>query len=130
MVDFATVMTLGTNAVKIAKDLWDADKQYDAATIKLKVAELTGNITDLKTGLAEARDALVEKDAEIGRLKSFLKKREAMVEIQGYPYSADEAGNPQGAPFCPVCQEKDQLHFRLVFPDGGGGGRRRPMSKL
>jgi hypothetical protein len=23
---------------------------------------------------------------------------------------------PQGAPFCPVCEEKDQRYFRLVFP--------------
>ncbi|RWI14450.1 MAG: hypothetical protein EOQ92_28880 [Mesorhizobium sp.] len=56
-------------ALDIARQLREFDKSFSDAEFKLKVAELYSALSDTKMALADAREAIQERDSEIRRLK-------------------------------------------------------------
>jgi hypothetical protein len=69
MVDIMTALATATQAIKLAQDLRGIDKAIDAAEFKLKIADLTGALSDIKLALTDAKEELASKQAEIDALK-------------------------------------------------------------
>jgi hypothetical protein len=66
-------------------------------------------LSDIKVALTDAKTELASKDAEIERLTNALRRVAELVEYHGYKYDKSPDGNPQGAPYCPVCEQKGVL---------------------
>jgi hypothetical protein len=71
-------------AITVAKSLRDIDRSMDAATYKLKIAELSGGLADVKIALSDAALSLQDKDTTIRRLQ-------------------DEIDGLKKGEFCPIC---------------------------
>jgi hypothetical protein len=105
MVDFALALSTLSQALKLANDLRGIEKVYDAAEAKLKIAQLTSNLADLKITLVDAKDELSGKQAEIDRLTALFKRHADLVEANGYKYDNAGDGRPKGHAYCPVCEQ-------------------------
>jgi hypothetical protein len=114
MVDIMTALATAGQAIKLANDLRGIDKAMDAAEFKLKIADLSLALSDIKMALADAKEELSSKQSEIEALKKKFARIEDTVEYNGYKYSKDAEGQPTGAPFCPVCEQKSGLMVHIV----------------
>jgi hypothetical protein len=93
VIDWALALSTASQAFRFANDLRSIDKEMSQAELKLKVADLTGTLADLKMILTEARDDAAEKDAEINRLKKLQRRLEdETVEQYGYRYRKRKDG--------------------------------------
>lgn len=109
-------------AITIAKAIRDAEKAYDRATIRAEMAEVIEKLVDARLALAEARDALSEKDREVERLKAaFSERAELVVGERGYKYKKGPEGNPSGRTMCPKCEV---VSGRIVEMKQDGGAMR------
>jgi DNA repair exonuclease SbcCD ATPase subunit len=114
MVDFVTALATASQALKLLNDLCGIDKAYDQAELKLKIADLTTALADLKIVLSDARDELNKKQSEIEDLKNLMKRKADLVEVAGYKYDKNTDGQPTGAPYCPVCEQKLGLLIHIT----------------
>jgi hypothetical protein len=106
MVDFALALSTVSQALKLANGLKEIEKLYNAAELKLKIAELITNLADLKITLVDARQDAAEKQMEIERLTNLFKRSAELVEFNGYKYDKDQDGKPRGHAYCPVCEQQ------------------------
>ena len=91
------------------------EKTFDEASFKLRIADITSNLADLKIALTEAKSEAAEKDAEILRLKKeFAFAAENTIIAYGSRYEKSSTGNPQGLPFCPRCEKVDGRLINLA----------------
>jgi hypothetical protein len=114
MVDIMTALATATQAIKLAQDLRGIDKAIDTAEYKLKIADLTTALSDIKMALNDAKEELASKDAEIERLAKALRRVADVVEYRGYKYDQTPDGKPHGAPYCPVCEQKQGLLIHIA----------------
>lgn len=70
--DLAGGLAAVGQALGIAKALKDIDKSFDAATHKVRVAELYSSLAEVKMALTDAREEIHAKDGEIKRLKEYI----------------------------------------------------------
>jgi soluble cytochrome b562 len=118
MVDIMTALATAGQAIKLANDLRGIDKAMDAAEYKLKIAELTSALSDIKVALTEARDEIRSRDEEIKRLQGAMKRAADTVERKGFKYDKKDDGNPTGHAYCPVCEQKEGQFFHLASGPG------------
>lgn len=109
-----TALATATQAMKLAQELRGIDKAVDAAEYKLKIADLTSALSDIKLALTDAREEIASKDAEIERLRRQFKRSSDTTEVNGYHYDKKSDGSPTGHPYCPVCLEKSGLMFHTT----------------
>jgi hypothetical protein len=69
MIDWPIAFSTIAQAVKLANELRSIDKEASQAELKLKIADLTSALADLKITLTDAKREAGEKDGEIARLK-------------------------------------------------------------
>lgn len=112
--DIMTALATASQAIKLTNDLRGIDKAMDAAEFKLKIADLTVALSDIKMALSEAKEEIGAKDAEIADLKSRFKRTGELVEHQGFKYDKGPDGQPRGAPYCQVCDQKSGLLIHIV----------------
>ena len=93
---------------------------------KIKIADLSAAVLDLKLALIEAKDELAAKDAEIERLQKLLQRKAELIEHGGFSYDKGKDGKPKGDAYCPVCKEKDGLLIHLTRPPHGTTSSRCP----
>jgi Zn finger protein HypA/HybF involved in hydrogenase expression len=117
--DFMTAYAVATQVLKTLKDLASVGKALDTAELKLKIAELSETMADLKLAHIEAKDDLAARGAEIDKLKKLLQRKAELVEFQSYSYEKTKDGKPKGLPYCPVCEQKDGLLIRMTPPPRG-----------
>ncbi|CDX53487.1 hypothetical protein MPL1032_180011 [Mesorhizobium plurifarium] len=67
--DIMGALATAGQAVKIAKDLRDIERDLDSASYKAKMAELYSSLADIKMALSDAKEALHEKDGQIKGLR-------------------------------------------------------------
>jgi hypothetical protein len=123
VIDWPLALSTASQAIRLANDLRSIDKEVSQAELKLKVADLTGALADLKMTLTEAKGDAAEKDAEIVRLKKLQRRLEdETVELYGYRYRKRKDGKAGGAgnPFCDVCLQKDGLLIETACVPGKG----------
>jgi hypothetical protein len=118
MVDIMTALTTASQAMKLAQDLRNIDKAMDASEYKLKIADLTSAISDLKIALTDARDEIHAKNEEIKILEKTLARTAETIEVHGYRYMKNAEGGPTGHAFCPVCKQKEGYLFNLASGPG------------
>jgi hypothetical protein len=112
MIDWPLALSTVSQAIKLASDLRGIDKEIGEAELRLKIADLTTTLADIKMTLTEARSDADEKDAEITRLVTLHRRVvEDTVELSGYRYRkrTDGRGPAAGNPFCNVCFQKHGL---------------------
>ncbi len=112
MIDWPLAISTASHAIKLVNDLRGIDKELGQAELKLKIADVTTALADLKITLTEARGEAAEKDAEIARLKELQRRlKDDTVELYGYKYRKRKDGKEGGAgnPFCDVCLQKSGL---------------------
>jgi hypothetical protein len=114
MLDFPATFTAIASALKIVKELNEIDRKLDQAGLKLRIAELSGALSRANMTLAEAQQALVEKDKEIAGLKRSFALAADLVEHDGYHYRKNSEGQPQGRPVCPRCHLEGRLILTTV----------------
>lgn len=121
MVDFVATLTAISSGLNVLKDLNQIDREFDKATLKLKIGELAGALSNAQITLAEAQRELMDKAAEIENLRVSFRKSSELVEWHGFKYEAmpDASGKPQGYPYCPRCLTQDGALLRLA-PFGKG----------
>src|SRR5258708_3010714 len=123
MIDWPLALSTASQTIKLANHLPSLHKEFSQTHLKLKVADLTTALADLKLTLTEAKTDAAEKDAEITRLKTLQRRlTEDTVELYGYRYRTRSDGNEGGAgnPFCGVCLQKDGLLIETAYVPGKG----------
>lgn len=111
--DWAGALSAVATAVGIAKDLREVDKGLDQAEMKARLADVIGNLADVKIALTDARQEARDKDEEIARLKSAFVFKSTLVEKEGFKFETFPDGEPKGEPFCPRCEQNFGRFYRL-----------------
>jgi hypothetical protein len=70
MVDFVVALKTVATGLSILKELNEVDKEFDKATLKLKVGELATALSAAQIALADAQTEAREKEAEIAQTQS------------------------------------------------------------
>ena len=91
-----------------------AEKEFDKATLKLRIAELSGSLLKAQLALGEAQLELTEKDAAIAKLQANFKQKADLIEAHGFYYRVAKSGKPQGRPYCPHCLDKGHLMMTVL----------------
>lgn len=112
--DIAAGIALGTQSLKLVKEILTSGTDLAASELKMKLTDVTIALSEMKLALSDAQQIVREKDAEISRLKSMLKKRAELVEKDGFKFQRDDNGNGSGYAFCPKCESGDGKLIRLI----------------
>ena len=95
-------------AIDVAKGMRAAEKNFDAATYKIQIADLMTALSEARLELVAARESGDEKDAQFEQLKRTLDLQSELVEARGgFKYRAGQDNQPAGFPICPTCEQKD-----------------------
>jgi hypothetical protein len=112
--DVMTALAAVSQALDGLNKIREIEKDFDAAALKLEVANLASSLADAKMSLLDIKEDLAKKDSEIKRLIDAAKFQAQLVTYREYQYEADENGKPTGSPFCPVCIQNGAVHIRLT----------------
>jgi len=100
--DFAIALASAAQALNVVKQLREIDSAMNVAELKAKMAELYGNLADVRMALTDAQEELRAKDAELAALKKRQIEQKPMAEVHGFMHELVD-GKPKGLPFCPRC---------------------------
>ncbi len=105
------------SATEIAKIIKDSGASLEKAEVKLQLADLISALADAKIEMANIREVISEKEAEINELRKEL-------EIKGNvsweePYYFLNVKDKKEGPFCQRCYDSDSKLIRL---QGDGEG--------
>ncbi|TIP57028.1 MAG: hypothetical protein E5X56_21845 [Mesorhizobium sp.] len=106
-------------AFDIARQLREFEKSFSDAEFKLKITELYSALSDTKMALADAREAIQERDSEIKRLKVLADSKVRTVRVGQYNYGITPDGKPSSLPFCPTCEQTQALQIQISHGLGG-----------
>jgi hypothetical protein len=121
-VNILDAITMARTTGETLKALQNIDHAVDKAELKSRLADAIGNLADVRIALADTRDELQAKDAEIARLKQAFAYREALIEHGSFKYRRSPRNSelPIGYPSCPRCEEVDgRVIFTVAVPDRG-----------
>jgi hypothetical protein len=105
----AAVSSLKT-AGEMLRGIRAAEKSFDEATWKARIAEITVALADGQLALVDAREQLLAKQKEIESLKTALQTTGELVEgPRGHKYLSGVDGKPSGGPVRPRCQPNGQI---------------------
>ena len=129
MTDPISAIAAISQSIGIVKSLREMSKDFDKATYKLQIADLTESLANAKLSMSEVQDQIAAKNAEIARLKETLQRGAKMIDLDGFSYDQQEDGKPVGKPYCPRCHKMDGVLMRLVNANGGLGDFQCPQCK-
>jgi rubrerythrin len=120
MVDFVTAIATAGQAIGLVKELAGAQKAFDAAEWKLRLADLNSLVADLKNALVDANAEAKSKEDELKLLRLNFLAHQETVEVKGYRYDKTADEKPTGHPYCPVCIQKHglMLHTTTIWEQG------------
>jgi hypothetical protein len=111
LMTIGTVITSIKTASDIAKLIKDSGTTLEKAEIKLKIADLIGNLADARIEMASIQELLLEKDTLIKELNDKLNLKNKMVWES--PYYFIENGDQKDGPYCQNCFDSAQQLIRL-----------------
>lgn len=111
--DFAAAIQTASATLGLVKSLKDLDHALDKGELKLKMAELYGDLADVKIALVDAHQLSREKDEKICDLQKALEFKSNLIELQGFKYDSLD-GKPDGLPYCPTCEVREGKLYRLA----------------
>jgi hypothetical protein len=92
-----------TTAVGIAKAMLASERVYDKAELKLKLADLMGELAEARTDLAVLQSYAYQLSDELAAAKKKLAFAGTMVFEA--PFYVNTAGGQRDGPYCPACWE-------------------------
>jgi hypothetical protein len=95
MVDFVTAIATAGQVIGLLKELGGAQKAFDSAEWKLKLAEVNGLVADLKNALVDANAEARAKEEELNNLRKRFAVFADTIEVNGHRYEARD-GKPGG----------------------------------
>ncbi|MDO9309258.1 MAG: hypothetical protein Q7V04_09365 [Deltaproteobacteria bacterium] len=104
-------------AVDIAKAMKNADVSLEKAEMKYKLAELIEALADAKMNVAEVRDILQEKDAEIKKLQDALEMNGKVIRKGNY-YVLEDDPDGERNKYCLTCWDYDKKLVSLLLGNG------------
>ena len=107
--DIPAITAAISSATSIVKELRSIDKGIGEAEFKLKIAELTESVADMKIAIIELREEGNYKDRRIEELMKFDDDKEKLIYHKGYYYPDGGDGRPAGLPYCSVCMLEGKL---------------------
>lgn len=120
--DFVTAIASVNQGLEVLKVMRDIDKNFDAASYKGKIAELTVALADAKRDLVDARDEVAAMQKEVGRLKeTFRLRAENTVVVRGRRYDKRPDGSPMGMPYCERCETMNGILIHVAGTRGKEG---------
>ncbi|MGG7565989.1 hypothetical protein ACQ5SO_07490 [Rhodovulum sp. DZ06] len=99
MVDFMGAATVASQALGIAKGLYETDKALDDTKLKLQIVEMTQKLLELS-------QAITAMNSKISDLEHELAKKARRKSVGNLQVEIDDSDDPIGNPFCPVCLAK------------------------
>ncbi|GLQ87859.1 hypothetical protein [Dyella flagellata] len=114
--EFAAATASLKTAMDIGKAMLDAKGAYEQADLRLKIAELMGELATARGTLADAEDAARQRDAEIKRLNEALQIKSIIVKDGDAYFDIDADGKPTGEAYCMRCWQADHRLFHLSYP--------------
>jgi hypothetical protein len=81
--DIGSAIVAVSDGLKAAKAWRDVEKAFEAATFRAQLADVIEALTDAKLSLAEAKEALAGRDAEISRLTATINDRSELKVGEG-----------------------------------------------
>ena len=115
--DLVAGLSALSQALGIAKQLRDFEKDFNNAEYKMRIADLYSTLADAKMALADAKEAIEAKDAEYAKLKKAFQLRESCIRVGNYLYDQQD-GKSVGNPYCHRCEQIDGVMIKLVYPVG------------
>lgn len=115
----ATALTSIQTAAEIVKMLRESSSSLEQAELKLQLAEIIMALADAKSEMATIQFEVLDKDKKIEELCKKLKNKSATLGFKGARYMADEAGEPEGSPFCQTCWAVSGDLIPLTHPSRG-----------
>lgn len=112
--DIASAITTATGTLKLVKGLRDLEHELDKSTLKGRMADLYGDLADLKVALSDAQTDLHQRDQKITDLEASLQSRAALKEVGDDTYTVDKTGTPRGLPICIACLATTGKQVRLA----------------
>lgn len=113
--DFASI-TAALSSIKTASDIAriikDSGASLEAAETKMKLAELISALADSKIEIANIKEILLTKDAEIQALKDQLEMKNKVVWEEPYYFLITDTDKKDG-PYCQKCYDTDKKLIRL-----------------
>lgn len=98
-------------ATDITKILIGSTKSLNDAELNLKFADLRNQLANVNVDLANIKTLLLEKDAEIEKLKKELEANKAIVWEAPFYFSCSE--EEKDGPFCQKCYDSEKKQIRL-----------------
>jgi hypothetical protein len=108
MVTVADVVSTISVSLGLIRELNQIDAQFDKASFKLKIAELTSKLAEAQLGLTELTGEIAKRDGLISDLQSALKEQFELIEHTGAKYRAID-GRPVGNQLCRLCIPREGL---------------------
>ncbi|GAC1337876.1 MAG: hypothetical protein NVSMB26_25180 [Beijerinckiaceae bacterium] len=121
--DFISTFSVISKAIEAGNAVLSINAEFDKATLKIKISEMTSALLDSKLALTRANEELGNKDKEIEQLKAdFAFRKEETVVVGGYRYERrSDDGGPQGVAFCDRCERVDGRLIRVAKTIGKNG---------
>ncbi len=114
-----TSITAAIASVKKATDIVAAlsrrDVTLEKAELKLRLAEVVGDLAEARLSLVQASEALNDKEEEIQRLAEALRIKDSVIRHGDAYYSIDAGGAPTGEPYCLHCWESAKRLCHLIM---------------
>ena len=118
VIEFCALLSSTSAAIGIAKAVREFQGMFDRADLKIKMAEHSGTLADVKIALVDVRDEHAAKDQEIERLRTAFAFRGETVGSSGWRFQKTRSGPAYGKPLCPKCID-DEARFILARQYGG-----------
>lgn len=100
-------------AIDIANLLRSSDTSLEAAEMKLRLADLLGNLADVKMTVIDLQDLLREQDGRIAELNEALETKGDVV-LRGEAYFLEGKTGADAGPYCVRCWQVDHKLRRVV----------------
>ena len=119
--DLMLGLTAVAKALEIVQGLRKLERTNQDAELKMGLADLTGALADTKLALAAAKSELADKsdalrmiEAQLKAAKEYQLTKYETVNFQGYNFGIGSDGKPFGHPFCPQCEQKEGVQYKLT----------------
>lgn len=108
-----------TQAISLAGQLREIDKNIITAELKMTLADLSSSLANAKLAMIDLQSELKQKDEEIDRLKKSLVEKSKTIVVDGFYYRDNGEGEAVGWPFCQVCLQEDGHFYQLTTAYAG-----------
>ena len=101
-------------ASDIASSLARGDITLEKAELKMKLADVVGELADARMALTRVSEVIDTRDTEIARLQDALAIKATVVRVQDAYYEVGEDDAPSGDAYCLQCWENSNSLRHLV----------------